>query len=89
MSKIGVDTGQLTDEELEYIEQRVIAAQMAPLIGRQVFAPVELPNAGVKLDQLSKRHNERSRIDMDGMNKSSTKKQSTLTRSTVQFRKRI
>lgn len=71
MSKIGADTAQLTDEEIEYIEQRVIAAQSAPLVARQIFAPVELANAGARTwTSYLRGKMAAARIDMDGLNKS-------------------
>jgi uncharacterized linocin/CFP29 family protein len=43
---VGMDTAQLTDEEIIYIEDRITEAVQPTLIGRKLFPVEKLPNAG-------------------------------------------
>jgi uncharacterized linocin/CFP29 family protein len=71
MSRVGADTAQLLDSDLQYIETQVTEAVHQKLIARNLFAPVRLPDIGIKewtsydLSDMSQ-----ARIDMDGLNKS-------------------
>ena len=51
MSKIGLETGQLTDEEIKYIDTAVVQTVEPLLIGRQIFPRATLPDAGFKTVQ--------------------------------------
>ena len=46
MSRVGADTAQLLDSDLQYIETQVTEAVRQKLIGRNLFAPVRLPDIG-------------------------------------------
>jgi uncharacterized linocin/CFP29 family protein len=48
LKKVGLETGQLTDEELRYIDERVVEAVRPALVGRQIFPAFRLPHAGFK-----------------------------------------
>lgn len=48
LSKVGMDTGSLTDEDLRYLDRRVIETVRYELIGRLVYPRFALPNAGQK-----------------------------------------
>jgi len=48
LKKVGLETGQLTDEELRYIDERVVEAVRPALVGRQIFSAFSLPHAGFK-----------------------------------------
>ncbi len=38
LKKVGLETGQLTDEELRYIDERVVEAVRPALVGRQTLS---------------------------------------------------
>lgn len=46
LRRVGRDTGQLTDEELRYVEQRIVEAVRPQLVGRRLFPVFSLPHAG-------------------------------------------
>jgi uncharacterized linocin/CFP29 family protein len=46
LSRVGKDTAQLTDEELRYIDTRVVETVRPLLIGRRLFPVFTLPHAG-------------------------------------------
>ncbi len=48
LKRVGLETGQLTDEELRYIDERVVEAVRPALVGRQIFPAFRLPHAGFK-----------------------------------------
>jgi uncharacterized linocin/CFP29 family protein len=48
LSKVGVETGSLTDEEIQYVDSRVVETVKPILVGRRLFPVFRLPNAGVK-----------------------------------------
>ena len=47
LRKVGVETGELTDEEIEYIDKQVVEAAMPRLVGRQLFPIFNLGHAGI------------------------------------------
>jgi len=48
LRKVGLETGSLTDEEIRYIDTRVVEAARPALVARQVFSAFRLPHAGFK-----------------------------------------
>ncbi len=69
LSKVGIDTGALTDEEKRFIDSRVILAARPALVGRQLFAAVRLPDAGYRSwRQYSLTDMGQASVDMDGLN---------------------
>jgi uncharacterized linocin/CFP29 family protein len=46
LRRVGMDTAQLTDEELLYIDSRVVEAVRPVLVGRRLFPVFTLPHAG-------------------------------------------
>lgn len=48
LSRVGRDTGQLTDEELRFIDTEIIGAAWAALRAREIFEVKQLPNAGLR-----------------------------------------
>ncbi len=46
LSRVGMDTGRLTLEEVEYIDNRVVETVRPLLVGRRLFPVYTLPNAG-------------------------------------------
>jgi uncharacterized linocin/CFP29 family protein len=46
LRRVGMDTGQLTDEEVRYIDARVVETVRPMLIGRRLFPVFRLPHAG-------------------------------------------
>jgi uncharacterized linocin/CFP29 family protein len=66
-SRVGIDTGEITDEQKIYIDKKVIQAARKALVARQLFPVETLPNVGVKtwrtqtLTDMSQ-----AVIDMDG-----------------------
>jgi len=48
LKKIGLETGQLTDEELRLIDERVVEAVRPALVGRRLYPAFTLPHAGFK-----------------------------------------
>lgn len=67
LSRVGVDTAQLNDTDLTYIDTRIVETVRQKFIARQLFSPTPLPNAGIKtwtvktLTDMSE-----ARLDMDG-----------------------
>lgn len=47
LRKVGIETGELTDEELRYIDNRIVQAVRPLLVARQVFPVQRLPHAGL------------------------------------------
>jgi len=69
LSKVGVDTGALTDEEIKYIDTQIIKIVAPALVGRQIFSAVRLPDAGYRTwRQFTETDMSAASIDMDGMN---------------------
>jgi uncharacterized linocin/CFP29 family protein len=54
---VGMDTGRLTDEEILYIDTRVVETVRPLLVGRQLFPIFTLPNAGIMKVRGYKREN--------------------------------
>jgi len=48
LRKVGIETGQLTDEELRYLDARVVETVRPLLVGRRLFPVFRLPHAGYK-----------------------------------------
>lgn len=48
LRNVGIETGQITDEEKRYIDKRVVETARATLIGRQIFPITRLPHVGIK-----------------------------------------
>jgi uncharacterized linocin/CFP29 family protein len=48
LSRVGRDTGQLTDEELRFIDSEIIGAAWPALRAREIFEIKTLPNAGLR-----------------------------------------
>jgi len=48
LTKVGLETGSLTDEELRYLDNRVVETVRPLLVGRKLFPVFRLPNAGIK-----------------------------------------
>jgi uncharacterized linocin/CFP29 family protein len=48
LSKVGLETGSLTDEELRYLDNRVVETVRPLLVGRKLFPVFRVPNAGIK-----------------------------------------
>jgi len=46
LRRVGMDTAQLTEEELRYIDTRIVEAVRPGLIGRRLFPVFKLPDAG-------------------------------------------
>lgn len=46
LRKVGLETGQLTDEEIRYIDEAVVQTVYPLLVGRQLFPVSKLPDAG-------------------------------------------
>ncbi len=46
LRRVGMDTGRLTLEEVEYIDSRVVETVRPLLVGRRLFPVFTLPNAG-------------------------------------------
>lgn len=48
LRRVGLETGQLTDEEIRYIDTRVVETVRPALVGRKLFPVFKLPHAGIK-----------------------------------------
>jgi uncharacterized linocin/CFP29 family protein len=48
LTKVGLETGSLTDEELRYLDSRVVETVRPLLVGRKLYPVFRLPNAGIK-----------------------------------------
>ena len=48
LTKVGLETGTLTDEELRYLDSRVVETVRPLLVGRKLFPVFRIPNAGIK-----------------------------------------
>ena len=78
MSRVGADTAQLLDTDLQYIETQVIEAVRQKLIARNLFPVVRLADVGIKewtayeLTDMSQ-----ARISMDGLGKSTDRTKKT------------
>jgi uncharacterized linocin/CFP29 family protein len=46
LRRVGVETGQLTDEELRYVDTRLVEAVRPALVARRLFPIFRLPHAG-------------------------------------------
>ena len=69
MSRVGADTAQLLDSDLQYIETQVIEAVRQKLVARKLFKPVVLADVGVKeWTSYSLSDMSAAQIDMDGLN---------------------
>jgi uncharacterized linocin/CFP29 family protein len=68
LSRVGIETGQLTDEEIRFIDERIIAAVRPKLIGRQLFTRVALPHVGIKnWRKYTQTDMSEATIDMEGI----------------------
>jgi uncharacterized linocin/CFP29 family protein len=47
LKRVGMDTGRLTNEEILYIDDRVVEAVVAASVARKIFPVFTLPNAGI------------------------------------------
>jgi len=71
LSKVGVDTGALTDEEIRYIDTQIIKTVRPALIGRRIFSAVKLPDAGFRTwRKFVETDMSAASLDMDGLNAS-------------------
>ena len=48
LRRVGLETAELTDEELRYIDARVVESVRPLLVGRRLFPFFRLPHAGIK-----------------------------------------
>jgi len=48
LRRVGIETGQLTDEELRYVDARVVETVTPLLVGRKLFPFFRLPHAGLR-----------------------------------------
>jgi uncharacterized linocin/CFP29 family protein len=68
LSKVGVETGQLTDEEIRYIDTAVIETVKPTLIGRRLFGIERLPDAGYRTwRKYAESDMGQATIDMEGI----------------------
>lgn len=68
LSHVGLETGQLTDEEIRYIDSAVIETVKPVLIGRRLFTRELLPDAGVRTwRKYAESDMGQATIDMDGI----------------------
>jgi uncharacterized linocin/CFP29 family protein len=68
LSQVGLETGQLTDEEIRYIDSAVIETVKPTLIGRRVFGIERLPDAGYRTwRKYAESDMSQATIDMDGI----------------------
>ncbi len=71
LSRVGADTAQLLDTDLQYVETQVIETVRQKLVARNIFPVVRLPDIGVKeWDAYSLSDMSAASIDMDGLVKS-------------------
>jgi uncharacterized linocin/CFP29 family protein len=67
LRRVGRDTGALTDEELRYIDNRIVEAVRPGLVARKLFPLFQLPNAGLKTVRGYKATDmSQASIDMEG-----------------------
>jgi len=67
LRRVGIETGQLTDEELRYLDARVVETVRPLLVGRRLFPFFRLPHAGIKSVRGWKETDmSQATIDMDG-----------------------
>src|SRR5512136_2032774 len=75
---VGMDTAQLTDEELIYIDNRVVEAVRPLLVGRKLFPVYTLPHAGFITVRGYKRTDmSQARISLYGQGKSRDRTEKT------------
>jgi uncharacterized linocin/CFP29 family protein len=68
LSKVGLETGQLTDEEIRYIDTAVIETVKPVLIGRRLFGTERLPDAGYRTwRKYAESDMGQATIDMEGI----------------------
>jgi len=70
LRRVGMDTAQLTDEELRYIDTRIVEAVRPALVGRRLFPVFKLPNAGyTSVRGYKKTDRQQARISLHGQGK--------------------
>jgi uncharacterized linocin/CFP29 family protein len=68
LSRVGLETGQLTDEEIRYIDTAVIDTVKPTLIGRRLFGLERLPDAGYRTwRKYAESDMGQATIDMEGI----------------------
>lgn len=68
LRKVGLETGELTDEELRYIDERVVQTVDPILVGRQIFPVFNLGHAGfTTVRGYKKTSMSQATIDMQGI----------------------
>lgn len=71
LTRVGLATGQLTDEEINYIDKKVVKTVYPILVGRTLFPPVPLGHAGYrKVTFYSETDMAAAVIDMEGQKES-------------------
>lgn len=71
LRRVGMDTAQLTDEELRYIDDRVIEAVRPQLVARRLFPVFTLPHAGfTSVRGYKETDMKQARISLHGQGKS-------------------
>lgn len=70
LRRVGQDTAQLTDEELRYIETRVVETARPALVGRRLFPVFKLPHAGfMSVRGFKETDMQQARISLHGQGK--------------------
>jgi len=70
LRRVGRETGELTDEELRYIDNRIVQAVRPTLVGRRLFPVATLPHAGITSVRGYKESDMgQATIDMQGITK--------------------
>jgi uncharacterized linocin/CFP29 family protein len=70
LRRVGMDTAALTDEEVRYIDERVISAVRPLLVGRRLFPVFTLPHAGfLSVRSYSRTDMSQARISLYGQGK--------------------
>jgi len=78
LSRVGMDTAQLTDEEMIYIDNRIVETVKPALIGRRLFPVFKLPNAGFVTVRGYKRSDmSQARISLQGQTKNKDRSEKT------------
>ena len=78
MSKVGMDTAQLTDEERIYIDSRIVETVQPKLVGRKLFPVFALPHAGfVTVRGYKQTGMSQARISLHGQGKNKDRTEKT------------
>lgn len=78
LSRVGMDTAQLTDEELMYIDNRIVETVRPMLVARRLFPVFTLPHAGFLTVRGYKRTDmSEARISLYGQGKSKDRSEKT------------